>query len=152
MKKYRSFLNKHKTELTDKEFDYLVNFECKSSNFYGLPKIHKNKKITEACAVVTSNYVELKPPNYLTFRPIVAGPACETHRLSNLLDILLQPCTKYVKICYLYQRYKRLFTKITNGSVERQYTCFVSCYKSLFQYPSQSWLGSYHILVKQFSR
>ena len=27
-KKYRSFLNKHKTELTDKEFDYLVNFEC----------------------------------------------------------------------------------------------------------------------------
>ena len=27
MKKYRSFLNKHKTELTDKEFDYLVNFE-----------------------------------------------------------------------------------------------------------------------------
>ena len=33
----------------------------------------------------------------LTFRPIVAGPACETHRLSNILDILLQPYTKFIK-------------------------------------------------------
>ena len=41
--------------------------------------------------------MELKPPENLTFRPIVAGPVCETHRLSNLLDILLQPYTKYVK-------------------------------------------------------
>ena len=84
MKKYKSFLNKQNTELTDKEFDYLVNFECKTSNFYGLPKIHKNKKIKEACPVAT-------------IRPIVDGPACETHRLSYLLDILLQPYIKYVE-------------------------------------------------------
>lgn len=31
------------------------------------------------------------------FRPIVAGPVCETHRLSNFIDILLQPYTKYIK-------------------------------------------------------
>ena len=97
MKKYRSLLKKHEIELTKKEFDYLNNFECKTSNFYGLPKIHKSNIINEACAKSTSNYVELKPPENLTFRPIVAGPVCETHRLSNLLDILLQPYTKYVK-------------------------------------------------------
>ena len=97
MKKYRSILKKHETELTEKEFDYLTNFECKSSNFYGLPKIHKNKTINEACKNSTSNYVELKPPENLSFRPIVAGPVCETHRLSNLVDILLQPYTKYIK-------------------------------------------------------
>ena len=45
----------------------------------------------------TPSYVKIKPPDNLTFRPIVAGPTCETHRLINLLDILLQPYTKYVK-------------------------------------------------------
>ena len=97
MKKYRSLLKKHEIELTKREFDYLNNFECKTSNFYGLPKIHKSDIINEACAKSTSNYVELKPPENLTFRPIVADPVCETHRLINLLDILLQPYTKYVK-------------------------------------------------------
>ena len=33
----------------------------------------------------------------LKLRPIVAGPSCLTHRLSNLLDILLRPHTKYIK-------------------------------------------------------
>ena len=97
MKKYRVFLKNHQTELTKKEYDYLTNFEPKTSNFYGLPKIHKNKEINEACATSTSNYIEKKPPNNLAFRPIVAGPSCKTHRLSNFIGILLQPYTKYIK-------------------------------------------------------
>ena len=97
MKKYRTLMKQHETELTKKEFDYLTNFECKTSNFYGLPKIHKSKEINDACTSSTSKYIEINPPDNLTFRPIVAGPTCETHRLSNLLDILLQPFSKYVK-------------------------------------------------------
>ena len=42
-------------------------------------------------AKVVENVTNLK------FRPIVAGPACQTHRLSNLIDILLRPITKRVK-------------------------------------------------------
>ena len=34
----------------------------------------------------------------LKLRPIIAGPSCQTHRLSNLLDIQLQPLAKHVKI------------------------------------------------------
>ena len=45
----------------------------------------------------TKNYVKLKAPESLFFRPIVAGPTCETHTLSNLIDILLQPYTKHIK-------------------------------------------------------
>ena len=41
--------------------------------------------------------MELEPPDNLSFRPVFAGPTCETHRLSNFLDILLQPYAKYVK-------------------------------------------------------
>ena len=97
MKKYRAFLKNHQTELTKKEYDYLTNFEPKTSIFYRLPKIHKNKEINEACATSTSNYIKLNPPNNLAFRHIIAGSTCETHRLSNFIDILLQPYTKYIK-------------------------------------------------------
>ncbi|CAC5412478.1 unnamed protein product [Mytilus coruscus] len=82
--------------LTDKEFDYLTNFKCKSSNFYGLPKIHKSNFIREPCKNSTSVCVNIPHTNDLKLRPIVAGPSCETHRLSNFLDILLKPILKHV--------------------------------------------------------
>ena len=78
-------------EITRNERNYLLDFECKSSMFYGLPKIHKSKLINKECTQIDGEYLELLDPEDLTFRPIVAGPACETHRLSNLIDILLKP-------------------------------------------------------------
>ena len=42
-------------------------------------------------------YIEVKDPQDLTFRPIVAGPNCETSHLSHLLDILLKPFLKHAK-------------------------------------------------------
>ena len=93
----------------------------KNSNSYGLPKIHKNKEINEACSTSTSNYVhvELNPPNNLTFRPIVAGPTCETHRQSYLIDILLQSYTKYIKsyIKYTNDFLQKLPHEIFNDSI-----------------------------------
>ena len=74
--------------------DYLLNFEMKTSNFYGLPKVHKNEKIKTTCEQNISHYVEVHYVNDLKLRPIVAGPTCQTHRLSNLIDILLRPLTK----------------------------------------------------------
>ena len=66
--------------------DYLQNFEAKTSNFYGLPKVHKSKQINEKCKLAQSNYVEITEDILdLKLRPIVAGPSCQTHRLSNLI-------------------------------------------------------------------
>ena len=45
--KYNIILKKHQTSLTKKELDYLQHFEVKTSQFYGLPKIHKSKTISE---------------------------------------------------------------------------------------------------------
>ena len=84
-------------EITLHEQNYLLDFECKSSMFYGLPKIHKSKLINNECTKIDGEYLELLDPEYLTFRPIVAGPACETHRLSNLIDILLKPFIEKVE-------------------------------------------------------
>ena len=69
----------------------------KLSIFYGLPKVHKSTKIKSACEQCNSNYVQVENVDALALRPIVAGPACQTHRLSNLIDILLQPLINRVK-------------------------------------------------------
>ena len=95
--KYKRFLKNYKSHMTEKEMDYLQNFEAKTSNFYGLPKVHKSKQINEKCKLAQSNYVEITEDILdLKLRPIVAGPSCQTHRFSNLIDILLRPFTKHV--------------------------------------------------------
>ena len=83
--------------MTEKEFDYLLNFEVKTSNFYGLPKVYKSKQINVKCKSANSGYAEITDKiSDLKLRPIVAGPSCHTHRLSNLIDILLRPYTEHV--------------------------------------------------------
>ena len=64
--------------------DYLVNFEMKPSNFYGLPKVHKSEKIKTTYEQNISHHVEVHYINDLKLRPIVAGPTCQTHRLRPL--------------------------------------------------------------------
>lgn len=91
------FCAKYDDKLTKKEKDYLINFNSKTSNFYGLPKIHKSKEIKYAIETQKAEYIEIPNPKDLKFRPIIAGPACPTNRLSNLTDILIQPFLQKVK-------------------------------------------------------
>lgn len=90
-------ISQYDCHLTDKEKDYLMNFENKSSLFYGLPKIHKCQEIIQAVKHQNQPYIKVTPPQDLKFRPIVAGPSSPTHRLSNFLDILLKPFLKHTK-------------------------------------------------------
>lgn len=45
MKKIKTFTKKYTRSLTKDEVKYSSGFEFKSSNIYGLPKIHKSKTI-----------------------------------------------------------------------------------------------------------
>ncbi|XP_014771811.1 uncharacterized protein LOC106870299 [Octopus bimaculoides] len=96
MTKLNTVICQHRNNLTAKVCDYLTNFNCKTRFFYGLPKIHKNKIITEACKKSISTCITVPRPTDLKMRPIVAGPNCETHRLSNFIDILLKPILKCI--------------------------------------------------------
>ena len=40
LRTYKKLINKYKDCFTEKEYDYLKEFESKQSNFYGLPKVH----------------------------------------------------------------------------------------------------------------
>ena len=88
---------KYKEQLTSKEIQYLTKFDHQMSQFYGLPKIHKFKIIKDKIKENPSEYVQVNQPQDLKMRPIVAGPNCVTSRLSNFLDILMQPFLKKVK-------------------------------------------------------
>jgi hypothetical protein len=95
MLKLKKLTKEHNHELTKSETDYIQNFTYRTSNFYGLPKIHKSKEINDAVQKQNSDYIKLPPPDDLTMRPIVAGPSSPTHRLSNFVDIILKPlCQK----------------------------------------------------------
>ena len=93
---YIRLLDKHSHCLREKELKYLKDFEIKESQFYGLPKIHKSKQIMKKCEAVSDSCIHIYNVNDLKLRPIIAGPACLTNRLSNLLDIILKPLIKNV--------------------------------------------------------
>jgi hypothetical protein len=94
--KIKKMVNKYSNELTKNEKHYLTHFEYKTSQMYGLPKIHKSTEIIEAIQQQGAEIITLIRPSDLKFRPIIAGPACPTHRLSHFLDLLLQPYLKYI--------------------------------------------------------
>ena len=48
MKGIAKIIEKYKDNLTKKEKEYLTSFSYNTSNFYGLPKIHKSKLIQNA--------------------------------------------------------------------------------------------------------
>ena len=83
--------------LTEKERDHIINFECKISNFHGLPEVHKSKFIHQICKENSKPYIHMPNPNDFKLRPIVAGPSCESHKLSNFLDRIVTTYLKYVK-------------------------------------------------------
>lgn len=97
MKNIFKLVSSFSNELTEKEFKFLTKFDYKTSNFYGLPKVHKSNIIKLAVEQQKSEIITVWRPQDLKLRPIVAGPVCPTHRLSNLIDVLLQPMIPSVK-------------------------------------------------------
>ena len=61
MRKISKLVDNFKSELTVKEIKYLTKFEYKTSNFYGLPKIHKSYLIKSAME-------KQKNANYKSFK------------------------------------------------------------------------------------
>ena len=89
IKKTSELTKKYESLLTKAEKLYLTNIFLSTSNFYGLPKVHKSKQINEAIQQQNNEYIEIYEPDSFTVRPIVGGPNCPTRPLSQLIDIIL---------------------------------------------------------------
>ena len=97
MENLSEFAKRYEKVLTGKEKQFLTKFRFKTSNFYGLPKIHKSKKIAAAIEEQNKECINIVRPDDLKLRPIVAGPNCPTRPLSYLVDILIKPLLLHVK-------------------------------------------------------
>ena len=86
-RKIKALTDKHSSELTSKEIDYLTNFEYRTSNMYGLPKIHKSQEIKDKVKEHPANCITVTHPSDLTMRPIIAGHSSVTGRLSDSLTL-----------------------------------------------------------------
>ena len=65
----------------------MLSFSYNTSNFYGLPNIHKSILIQNTIKEQQKEYVDIIEPSDLKLRLIAAGPICPTRPLSNLSDI-----------------------------------------------------------------
>ena len=90
-------LIEHKNCLTPKEFKYITDFSWTHSNFYVLPKIHKNQAIIEKVNSTDDVYLQMNTPQDLKARPIIAGSNSPTNRLSELLEKILTPLVPHLK-------------------------------------------------------
>ena len=93
----KKLMTKHEKCMTKKEFQFITNYDWKSSNIYVQPKIHKSKIIIEKIKNHNNIYLEMAPPDDLKGRPIIAGPNSPTQHLSKLLEKILSPLVPYIK-------------------------------------------------------
>ena len=68
-----------------------------TSNFYGLPKIHKSKLIQSVIKEQQEEYVHIIELSDLKLGPIVVGPIFSTRPLSNLIDNILKLWLLHIK-------------------------------------------------------
>lgn len=92
----KELFSKHSEFITDKERDYLLNFQVRSIDVYGLSKILKSGEMQEAIRIQNAKYVKVLCPKDLKLWLIVAYPACPTDRHSNMLNIPLKPALKHI--------------------------------------------------------
>ena len=95
-------VNKHSSNLTKKEKEYVLDNTWKTSEFYCTIKTHKCKSIQEAILQNDNDsIINVLKPNDLKGRPIVAGPSSPTQALSSLIEKILKPIvpclTTYIK-------------------------------------------------------
>ena len=96
IQKTKNLTQLRETKLTE-EIRYLTDFDYRTSNFYGLPEVHKSRSIIAETLIAKSKFIDVNRPHDLTFRPLVGGPICPTNHLSNFIDILIKPLVIHVK-------------------------------------------------------
>ena len=98
----KRLMDKHRLCLTKDEYEFITDYEWKSSNFYVNPKIAKCKEISDRIAELKCNYIHIEAPMTLKGRPIIAGPESpnETFKYFNWKN----PITYLIETNYIYKR------------------------------------------------
>ena len=113
----KKLVTNHKECLMNNEFNYVTEYEWKSSIFYIQPKINKCTKLREIISNSNSDYVKTPPPppphpHTLKGRSIIAGP-CSPRKYFNSPDRQNQS-TISSSTNIIYKRRLAFHTEVTN--------------------------------------
>ena len=95
--KLDDLIEKHLQCLTKNEINYCKTYECKTSELYVLPKVHKCKSILAKIPNNSGDVLHLVDPPDLNARPIIAGCTTPTRSLSEILEKILKPIVEKQK-------------------------------------------------------
>ena len=86
-----SFFKRYKDMFSASERRAATKFDFRTTNIYGLPKLHKSSIVKEVLKNHTSSYLHLCDPVDLSFRLIFGGPCSPCSVLADLCNTLLNP-------------------------------------------------------------
>lgn len=92
-----SYAKQYANILTENEYNYLTARTHKLSNFYTLPKLHKNKELNNILLKSDKEYIKVKLETDIEGRPINSGPIYHTSGISTMLHTILLPCLDNIK-------------------------------------------------------
>ena len=87
----RSFFLKYTDMFSASERRAATKFDFRTTNIYGLPKLHKSNILKDALRNHTSSYLHLYNPLDLSFRLIFGGPCSPCSVLADFCNTLLNP-------------------------------------------------------------
>ena len=87
----KKLINRYETCVTKDEIRFICDESWTDAHFYGLPKLHKCKEVTDRISEVNSEYMKMDLPQSLKTRPICGGPSAVTQGASRLLNEILSP-------------------------------------------------------------
>ena len=112
MTKLNTFIQVHSDAFTPTEKKAITDLDYKSTNIYGVPKIHKSKIIKEALGHVNGTYMHVPNPADLELRLIFGGPVSPASGLAEWVDIILKRF-----LCKVKSRVKDVFEFIRRNPV-----------------------------------
>ena len=78
--------------MTNKEYELLTTRLHKISNYYMLPKLHKNEVLNEILKNSSSEYLQIKLSTGIEGHPINSGPVYHTSDISKTIHQILLSC------------------------------------------------------------
>ena len=130
--KLKNLIEKYKHCLNKDEVRHIIDNDWKDAYFYGLPKIHKCKEITDKIKVEHTDYIKMELPKSLKTRPICGAPQGVTQGASRLLSRILTPLVCEMK-SYIQDEWSfvRRFPNKVSSKVKLLSCDIVSLYSSI---------------------
>ena len=125
-----NFAKKYEETLTNNEYRYLTAEDHKLSNFYMLPKLHKNAELNRIIEESNTEYLHVKLSSNLEGRPICSGPAYHTRGISMILHHILHPALEKVEhilkdtfdFVERVEKFNETGTKLVSWDIKSLYT------------------------------